>query len=159
MTHEAREPSHEHNDDLAGWSQISVLDLYAGSGALGFEALSRGAKFCTFVDQDREVCATLQNTAQTLELKDRVSIVKAGVELWKGPQNPADLIFLDPPYRTGTPSVLIDHMLTSSWLSPLAIIVTESASSGPQFTHELLHNFDSRIYGAARLDLWKQKFL
>ena len=147
----------EHNDDLPGWSQVSVVDLYAGSGALGFEALSRGANFCTFVDQDREVCATLQKTAQDLGLKGRVTIIKATVESWKGPQNPADLIFMDPPYRIGASGALIDQMLNSGWLTGSAIIVTESASSGPQFTHDLLHKFDSRTYGAARLDLLKQK--
>src|SRR5665811_625301 len=85
--------------DLGG---TTVLDLFAGSGALGLEALSRGSEHCTFVEQDREVAAVLRDNIASLGLGSRAEVFEAGYEaaLRRLTQRGSrfELLFLDPPY-------------------------------------------------------------
>jgi 16S rRNA (guanine966-N2)-methyltransferase len=74
-----------------------VLDLYAGSGALGIEALSRGAVHCTFVERDRGAVRAIDENIAVLGLRDRARVV-VGDGIASAPQLPADLAFADPPY-------------------------------------------------------------
>jgi len=74
-----------------------VVDLYAGSGALGIEALSRGAAHCTFVERDRGAVRAIDENIATLGLRDRSRVV-VGDGIASAPQLPADLAFADPPY-------------------------------------------------------------
>jgi 16S rRNA (guanine966-N2)-methyltransferase len=86
---------------------LSVLDLYAGSGALGIEALSRGASHCTFVDNDRRAAAMVNENLQRLGLADHATVVHgdAFVELRDGAHY--DLVLLDPPYSfDGWPALM-----------------------------------------------------
>ncbi len=85
-------------------SGARVLDLFAGSGALGFEALSRGAAWVTFVESAKPVVKLLQRNASDLGLQDRTRIVGASVgECWSRvtPDGPFDLVLADPPYAAG----------------------------------------------------------
>ena len=82
----------------------TVLDLFAGSGSLGFEAISRGASKCIFVDKDPKAVAVLMENAIKLDLSLDVAVVlkadwKDGLRLIKKHENKLDLVFLDPPYR------------------------------------------------------------
>src|SRR5436853_535402 len=80
----------------------TVADLFAGTGALGIEALSRGAGHVTFVDQDREAIATIDaNLAATGLAGAPASVVRADVARWIATAAPVDLALLDPPYATG----------------------------------------------------------
>lgn len=82
--------------DLTG---MRCLDLYAGSGALGFEALSRGAKHVDMVERSRHVCAALQRNADVLKTGTRLRIVQGdALEFLRTEQEPYDVVFLDPPY-------------------------------------------------------------
>ena len=74
-----------------------VVDLYAGSGALGIEALSRGAAHCTFVERDRAAVRAIDENIAALGLRDRTRVVVAD-GIASAPQLPADLVFADPPY-------------------------------------------------------------
>ena len=76
----------------------SVADLYAGSGALGIEALSRGAAHCTFVERDRAAVAAIDENIATLGLRDRATVV-VGDAITAAPRVDADLVFADPPYE------------------------------------------------------------
>jgi 16S rRNA (guanine966-N2)-methyltransferase len=98
------------------------LDLFAGTGAVGIEALSRGASWCRFVDRSRAAVAAIRANLETTKLADRGSVVTADVlaHLRRGPRDdpPADLVFLDPPYELGGPS--LDACLTAldrGWLA------------------------------------------
>ena len=75
-----------------------VADLYAGSGALGIEALSRGAAHCTFVERDRAAVAAIDENIATLGLRDRTT-VRVGDAIAAAPRIDADLAFADPPYE------------------------------------------------------------
>ena len=76
-----------------------VLDLYAGTGSLGIEALSLGAEHATFVEQGREALKVIRANLAHTRLDDRSEVVASAVEAFlRGPSTPADLVFLDPPY-------------------------------------------------------------
>jgi 16S rRNA (guanine966-N2)-methyltransferase len=75
----------------------TVVDLYAGSGALGIEALSRGASHCTFVERDRAAVAAIDRNVADLGLRSRARVI-AGDAISRAPRLPADLAFVDPPY-------------------------------------------------------------
>ena len=77
----------------------AVLDLFAGSGALGIEALSRGAKHCTFIERDREALASLQDNIKKLGLTDRTTVIRADVLIAATKVSGIDLVMADPPYE------------------------------------------------------------
>jgi len=75
-----------------------VIDLFAGSGALGIEALSRGAAHCTFVEKDRAALTALRANIATLGIGDRATLAQADAVSWSTAPRPADLVLIDPPY-------------------------------------------------------------
>ncbi len=79
--------------------EANVLDLFAGSGALGIEALSRGAKHCTFIERDRDALASLQDNIKKLGLTDRTTVIRADAMLTATNVSGIDLVMADPPYE------------------------------------------------------------
>ena len=77
----------------------AVLDLFAGSGALGIEALSRGAKHCTFIERDRDALASLQDNIKKLGLTNRTTVIRADAMLAAVKVSGIDLVMADPPYE------------------------------------------------------------
>jgi 16S rRNA (guanine966-N2)-methyltransferase len=75
-----------------------VIDLFAGSGALGIEALSRGAAHCTFVERDRAALTALRANLDTLGLRDRATVAQSDAVAWSAAPRQADLALIDPPY-------------------------------------------------------------
>jgi 16S rRNA (guanine966-N2)-methyltransferase len=114
----------------------SVLDLYAGSGAVGLEALSRGAARATLVESDPRAAATIRSNAEALGLTGRAEVIRDRVErlVRSGPpgSGPYQLIFADPPYAL--PDAELDAVLTGlvqpGWLAAEAVVVVERASRG-----------------------------
>ena len=108
----------------------SVLDLYAGSGALGIEALSRGAAYTLFVDDGAEARALLRENAQTLGLAGVTRIFRRDATKL-GPAHPVEafsLVFLDPPYGKGLAEKALLAAREGGWLKPNALIVVEEAA-------------------------------
>lgn len=111
---------------LGTFEGLRVLDLFAGSGALGLEALSRGAAHCLFVEQDAEALKALRANVAALAGRDAAT-VQAGSVLALGPARAAaDLILLDPPYATGAGQVALDRMLRLGWIGPQTWISLET---------------------------------
>lgn len=79
--------------------EANVLDLFAGSGALGIEALSRGAKHCTFIERDRDALASLQDNIKKLGIADRTTVIRADALLAAAKVTGVDLVMADPPYE------------------------------------------------------------
>ena len=103
---------------LGSFESLSVADLFAGSGALGFEALSRGAASCLFVEQDSAAIKAISANSDALGARAR-SIVQAGSVMTLGPAKaPHDLIMLDPPYDTGAGQVALDRLHRLGWIGP-----------------------------------------
>ena len=136
---------------LGGFEDLAVADLFAGSGALGLEALSRGAASCLFVEQDKPALDALK--ANIAKLAATAATVRAGSVLALGPApQPLDLLLLDPPYKTGAGAVALDKLRRLGWLGPASWASLETARDEqpelPGFTIDT-----SRIHGAARLTL------
>ena len=139
---------------LGSFEGLRVADLFAGSGALGFEALSRGAATATFIDQDRTAVAAIRANAARLDTLDRV-VVTAGSALALPKAEPFDLVFADPPYTPGAGSALVDSVARAGWLARGGWLGVETAGSDQvapgDFTLEA-----TRTVGRARLTLLRR---
>lgn len=112
---------------LGSLEGLSVADLFAGSGALGLEALSRGAGCCLFVEQEAEALTALRKNIASLNVQHQ-STVQAGSVMTLGPARaPADLLLLDPPYGTGAGVVALHRLLRLGWLTAASWAVVETA--------------------------------
>jgi 16S rRNA (guanine966-N2)-methyltransferase len=102
---------------LGSFEELRVADLFAGSGALGLEALSRGAAHATLVESDAKASAMIRRNAEKLGAVDRVAIV-GGSALVLPRSEPFDLIFADPPYAPGSGSAAVAAVSKADWLAP-----------------------------------------
>lgn len=110
---------------VGSFEGLAVADLFAGSGALGFEALSRGAASCVFVEQDRAALDTLRANAATLGVRPDI---RAASVMALGPAPaPLDLILMDPPYASGAGAVALDRLARLGWTGPATWISIETA--------------------------------
>ncbi|MGI3166723.1 16S rRNA (guanine(966)-N(2))-methyltransferase RsmD [Pseudooceanicola sp. 200-1SW] len=130
-------------DPLEG---AQVLDLFAGTGALGLEALSRGAARATFVDDGRVAGRLLAENIRELGLKDRTRVLRASAtRLPPCPEPPATLVFLDPPYGKSLGEPALASALAQGWIADSALIVwEESAEVTPPEGWDIL---DRRRFG------------
>ncbi|WP_430465467.1 16S rRNA (guanine(966)-N(2))-methyltransferase RsmD [Tabrizicola sp.] len=123
-----------------------VLDLFAGTGALGLEALSRGATHTTFVENGKPALALLTRNIALMRAEPETTILRRDIRaLGPNPGAPFDLVFLDPPYGKGLGEAALDAARIGNWLAPQALIVWEEGSTPSLpagFTLE-----DSRKYG------------
>ncbi|WP_134738585.1 16S rRNA (guanine(966)-N(2))-methyltransferase RsmD [Nocardioides sp. 503] len=130
---------------------LRVLDLYAGSGAVGLEAWSRGAEAVTLVEQDRRTAALVSDNARTIGFAQadvRASSVAA--TLRQAPAEPFDVVFLDPPYPLADDAVAADlaALVEHGWLAAGALVVVERAkrSTEPDWPDGLVGDRSKR-YG------------
>jgi 16S rRNA (guanine966-N2)-methyltransferase len=113
---------------LGSFGGLQVLDLFAGSGALGLEALSRGAAHCTFVETDRAALDALETNITKLGAKPRCDVRNSSV-MSLGPARAAfDLILMDPPYGSGAGAVALDKLSRLGWIAPGALISIETSN-------------------------------
>ncbi len=117
---------HAYADPVTG---ARVLDLFAGTGALGIEAISRGAAYVLFVDDGVEARALLRNNTEALGLGGTTRIFRRdATKLGPAhPLQPFSLVFLDPPYGKGLAEKALNAAREGGWLSPEALIVVEEA--------------------------------
>lgn len=112
---------------LGSFEGLKVADLFAGSGALGLEALSRGAAHCLFVDQDPAAIRAIRRNIANLKAQER-SDVRAISAMGLGPaKEPLDLVLLDPPYETGAGSVAADKLARLGWINEASWVSIETA--------------------------------
>ncbi|MDP3973093.1 MAG: 16S rRNA (guanine(966)-N(2))-methyltransferase RsmD [Candidatus Nanopelagicales bacterium] len=119
------------------WSGIRVLDLFAGSGALGLESLSRGAGTAVFVDSDSAAADICRRNVSALDfLASSAEVVRADVSAWleRGPGSrpPFDLVFADPPYAVDDNVVgaVLDALVDQMWLAEGARVIVERSAGG-----------------------------
>lgn len=110
-------------DVIAG---AAVLDAFAGTGALGLEALSRGAGHATFLERDRAALATLRANVASCGAGCRARVIEADATR-PPPGTPCALVFLDPPYREGLAERALPALAHAGWLAPAALLVVETA--------------------------------
>jgi 16S rRNA (guanine966-N2)-methyltransferase len=141
-----------------GVEGMRVLDLFAGAGALGFEALSRGAAFCLFVDTDPAARGAIRENIDAFKLFGQTRIHRrSATDLGARPAGlgaPFDLVFLDPPYGQGLGEKAIAALAPGGWIAADALLVFEHAAA----EHPQTPGFDQldvRDYGAARVAFLK----
>jgi len=149
----------------AAWSEpldgMRVMDMYAGSGALGFEAISRGAAFALFVETDEEARGAIRENADAYGVMGRTRVHRrSATDLGPRPGSDGeafDMAFLDPPYRKGLGEQTLLRLLEGNWLKAGAIVVFERGSDEPEIDTPGYERLDARDYGAARVLFLKAK--
>jgi 23S rRNA pseudouridine2605 synthase len=111
---------------LGGFEGLKVADLFAGTGALGLEAISRGAAHALFVDNDRDAVASIRRNLDRFGASDRGEVRAQGMEHVPPPSEPRDVIFLDPPYRTGLAAMALARLADPAWMAPGGLVSVES---------------------------------
>lgn len=126
--------------------EARVLDLFAGTGALGLEALSRGAEAVCFVDDGRKAQSLIRQNIQITRSKPQCKIIpKDAARLPENTEAPYDLIFLDPPYGKGLGLKALQSAAAGGWLASDALIVFEE--NAPQIAPTGFQLLDQRKYG------------
>ncbi len=134
-------------------AEARVLDLFSGTGALGLEALSRGARFCLFVEEAAEARGLIH---ANIEATHTTGVTK----LWRrdatklgrcAPMEPFDLAFLDPPYGKGLADAALVAMYAGGWLKPEAIVVVEESAEAEVSIPAGFETIDTREQGETRL--------
>ncbi|MHA7866592.1 MAG: 16S rRNA (guanine(966)-N(2))-methyltransferase RsmD [Salipiger thiooxidans] len=128
-----------------------VLDLFAGTGALGLEALSRGAAACCFVDDGRKSLSLLRDNIRLLGCADRTRVIARDATRLPPAETPCDLVFLDPPYGKALGDKALAAARDGGWLAPGALVVWEE--SGPQLAPEGFTPLEDRRYGDTHVTL------
>ena len=135
----------------------AVLDLFAGTGALGFEALSRGARFCLFIEETSEARGLIRRNADALGLIGQCRIWRRDATRLGpcAPQTPFDLAFADPPYGKGLGEAALGSLVQGGWLRPGAVIVLEEAERTPLPEISGLAAIDRRTYGDTQIGFYR----
>lgn len=135
---------------LGSFEDLAVADLFAGSGALGIEALSRGAASCLFVEQDRAALDALRANLAKLDIRGDV---RAGSVMALPPAPaPLDLILMDPPYGTGAGVVALDRLARLGWTGPATWVSIETAKAEEVEVANFIVDA-TRVHGKARVTL------
>jgi len=139
---------------LGSFEGLAVADLFAGSGALGLEALSRGAASCTFVEQDAAAIRALRVNIAALHAQAQCD-VRAGSVMALGPaKQPLDLILLDPPYGSGAGEVALDKLVRLGWIGEATWVSLETAVNETPKVRTLEPVADRRV-GKALITLFR----
>ncbi len=140
-------------------SEVRMLDAFAGSGAIGYELLSRGARSCTFCDADRKAVARIKRNGQALGAAREAHAVVGG-DVFKLvarglPLGPFSLVVLDPPYALEAERVseLVQALADSGQLATPCYVLYERASSGAQLTLANAAMISSKTHGTTAVDL------
>jgi len=145
----------EHASWAGSLNGARVMDLFAGSGALGFEAMSRGAAFCVFVETDDGARGAIRENADAYGVMGATRVHRrSAIELGVRPGSDGeafDIAFLDPPYGKGLGEQALQRLLEGGWLKPEALVVFERGSDEPEIDTPGYERLDARDYGAARV--------
>jgi 16S rRNA (guanine966-N2)-methyltransferase len=146
-----------HNDFDCGFTLdgARVADLFAGTGAMGLEAISRGVKYCLFVEDAAESRALIRENVEAFALTGATKIWRRNATdlgpMGPGAGGPFDLVFLDPPYRKALIAPALASLRDGGWLAPNAILVCECAADEDVPDTERLVRLDGRVYGETRV--------
>lgn len=141
---------------LGSFEDLRVADLFAGSGALGLEALSRGASTCLFVEQDAAAIRALRQNIANLRAAGQCDVRASSVLALGIAKQPLDLILLDPPYGTGAGAVALEKLNRLGWIGEATWISLETAfNEEPRIKG--LEIVAERKVGKARITLLRLK--
>jgi 16S rRNA (guanine966-N2)-methyltransferase len=132
------------------FAEEAVLDAFAGTGALGLEALSRGAADAVFIEQDPEALAILRKNIASLGEVARARVIPGDATRPPRATSACAVAFVDPPYRSGLAAPALSALADAGWFATNALIVVELAAR-EHFAPGRFTLLDERVYGAARL--------
>jgi 16S rRNA (guanine966-N2)-methyltransferase len=134
-----------------------VMDLFAGTGALGLEALSRGAKFCQFVEESAAARGIIRKNADTCGAIGQCKIWKRdATDLGScAPQSPFELVFIDPPYGKGLGEKALQALVDGGWLAAGGVVVLEEAQKADVLEVAGLTLLDTRTYGETTVRIYR----
>lgn len=141
---------------LGSFEGLTVADLFAGSGALGLEALSRGAASCIFVEQDAAAIRALRQNIAALHTQSQCDVRAASVLSLAPAKQPLDLILLDPPYGSGAGAVSLERLERLGWIGPATWISLETEANEDAAARSLEAVAERRV-GKARITLLRAK--
>jgi len=145
-------------DDI-DFENARVIDLFAGSGALGIEALSRGAPICFFIEEDASARGAIRENVDSLGLIGQTRIHRrSALKLGNKPSGhgePFTLAFLDPPYDKELASIAMASLHDGCWLASGALLVVEQAKKEKAPNLESFHQVDHRIYGDTQIGFFR----
>jgi 16S rRNA (guanine966-N2)-methyltransferase len=137
--------------DGPAYEGARVLDVFAGTGAFGLEALSRGAAQATFMEKDRTALAALRANIEVLGEARAAAVLPVDARRPPRAGAPCALAFLDPPYGEDLAAPALTALAAAGWLAPGALVVVEVAAKQTLAAPDGLALLDERRYGAARL--------
>lgn len=142
-----------------GGTFTRAADLYAGTGAMGIEALSRGVAWSDFVERDRRLCQIIKRNLETTRLADRAHVYCSSVEKAIGfLAGTYDLFFVDPPYRTGYAQAMLDLLADSRLALPGAVVVVEHEEElDLQAAHGPLRLVKTRRHGDTAVSIYRKE--
>jgi 16S rRNA (guanine966-N2)-methyltransferase len=149
----------EHGVSDFAFDGARVLDLFAGSGALGLEALSRGARFCLFVEENAEARAAIRRNIEALGLTGATKIWRRDAARLgpAGRMQSFDLVFCDPPYGSGLGARALETAAAGGWLREGAIAVFETRAAPATAWPPPFAEFDRRRYGDTAVTMAKYR--
>ena len=140
-----------------GFEGARAIDLFAGTGAMGIEGLSRGARYCLFVDDSADSRALIRQNVEALGLTGATKIWRRDAAQL-GPLDtlqPFGLAFLDPPYRKGLLTPALEGLRDGGWLTSPALVIAESAEDETIPPTDGFEKLDERVYGQTRVAFLK----
>lgn len=142
-----------------GFQDKVVLDLFAGTGSLGFEALSRGAKHATFVDIDSTHLNTAKSFAEKHKIMDQTHFIRADSTNLTLTELKYDLVFVDPPYGNNIVEKALMSLHKVQWLSPDAVIVIEAGAREEVDLPDWCEMVQERVYGGSKMIIvrWRRE--
>jgi 16S rRNA (guanine966-N2)-methyltransferase len=142
--------AHRYGDPVEG---ARVLDLFAGTGAMAIEALSRGARFALLVDESAEAQSIVRANIEALGLAGTASVLRRDVTRLGVPpdRSPFDLAFLDPPYGRGLVPPTLDRLLEGRWLGKGALVVVEETKGAEVRVPEGLAHVETRGFSETQV--------
>jgi 16S rRNA (guanine966-N2)-methyltransferase len=130
-----------------------VLDAFAGTGALGLEALSRGGAGCVFIERDRAALAVLRANIAACRVEPLSRVVPGDALRPPRPMQPSELVFLDPPYAQGLVPPAVAALAKAGWLAPGALLVVETGRD--EVLELACEKLVERAHGAALVTVWR----
>ncbi len=138
-------------NSLIDFSGTQIADVFAGSGALGIEALSRGAKSCLFIENNKEAIHAIKNNLISINMLNNSAFLNDYNSIEHSKFSPFDVIFLDPPYNKGLIPLALQSLLNSNLINSKTIIVAETDNLETLNLPKELTEIKSKKYGKAKV--------
>ncbi len=145
----------EHHSEMADLRDSTVLDAFAGTGSLGLEALSRGAKQAVFIENQRAACRNIHTLLQRWDIENKATVWTQDTLAMSKAQSPVDFVFCDPPYGSDLVNLSIMHLYKQGWIDHDTTIVAEMYKNNTLQLDVEFKVLQDKKYGDTRVVFFK----